>query len=407
MYSFESVSAAQDFIRDEVDVALPEREGSLANGMAFSSYARILPEGRFTNVYDMSFDPERMSAGVYASETLQSVYDYVSKNPQISAAMSGGFFFLADRYSMAPRQHALNLAVSDGNVRSLPVVDREAVVIRNGEITAQKVRALGEMTLEGIDLTWAGALTSHEADCTVYGNGNARIVHRQDEHAGTIRVLDEVSRLTPQLSPDDERVDVGFMARPDGSFRGADYNLQGQMDIFAYDIVARLPLSYLKRLDSAKLHIQSIDSVKVSPSLQGALSVGPLLDETDFTGHPVNTDASLGSKPPFVERAMARAVLFETAGGAVHMRLFDGRPGSETFTGVTPSEAVALIREEAEIVWGCFLDPGQTAKMAVRRDSDIKSYGNRHYLKWPTEADPRYLWVPDSGRPLASLITLQ
>jgi len=29
-----------------------------------------------------------------------------------------------------------------------------------------------------------------------------------------------------------------------------------------------------------------------------------------------------------------------------------------------------------------------------------------HYLRWPTTTQPHYTWIPDDGRPVASLIAL-
>ncbi len=104
---------------------------------------------------------------------------------------------------------------------------------------------------------------------------------------------------------------------------------------------------------------------------------------------------------------MARTLAYKTADGMVHIRLFDGRPGSTVFPGVTPAEAKAIISEGAEIVWGCFLDPGQTSKLCVRTLDGVGSYGNSHYLRWPTEEKPGFTWVPRIGRPIASAIALQ
>jgi hypothetical protein len=133
-----------------------------------------------------------------------------------------------------------------------------------------------------------------------------------------------------------------------------------------------------------------------------------MMDETDFESHGVNKDASLGSKPPFLAACrLARTALYETVDGDVHMRLFDGRPGSENFTGLTPSEAVEIIREESEIVWGCFLDPGQTARLNIRTDGGVQSFGNRHYLRWPRRPDEKYVWLPEHGRPVASIVEVR
>jgi hypothetical protein len=155
------------------------------------------------------------------------------------------------------------------------------------------------------------------------------------------------------------------------------------------------------------MYIRTLGDRAIDNALQGAISVGPMLDTESFTEHPVNDDKSLGSKPPFLDIPLARTVLYETGGGMVHLRLFDGRPGSPIFPGVTPDQAAQAIKEESDISWGCFLDPGQTAKLVVKGVTDVASYGNTHYLKWPQLPGDKFVWVPKTGRPVASMITLR
>jgi hypothetical protein len=101
------------------------------------------------------------------------------------------------------------------------------------------------------------------------------------------------------------------------------------------------------------------------------------------------------------------AMSYETEDEMVHIKLFDGRPGSKVFSGVTPSEAVEHVCSEASIAWGCFLDPGQTAKICVRGSEVVRSFGNRHYITWPRQRDGLYSWAAKIGRPVGSMIGLQ
>lgn len=99
--------------------------------------------------------------------------------------------------------------------------------------------------------------------------------------------------------------------------------------------------------------------------------------------------------------------VFEDPMGRTHLRLFDGRPGSPVFQGATPQEARDSIAADAGFRWGCFIDGGQTAKMWAAVDGELTSFGNRHYLRWPKAAEKDFVWVPDSGRPISSIITFQ
>lgn len=401
MLSFETSKEAKSFVKKYVDVPVKDEIIRLSDMMLLQTTSRRLDGETFTNDFDLSFEVGSVKPGIEVCNPLSSVFDHVEDSKKVHAAVSGGFFFLADRYSSVPRQLALNLAIANRQVYSLPVVDREAVVVESNSISSQTVQALGTMCVEGKSgITWSGSLTGHKTKIKVFGNGNCGIRHENDEATGTVRVLNEDSRFTPEIT-DDDIVDVGFIRREDGVFDGVCSSSSGKMDIFSHDMVARMHESLIgKKLPSVV--IETLGDKAIGGCLKGALSVGPMICEEDFTGHPVNKDKSLGEKPPFLEIALARVVLYKASKEErVHVRLFDGRPGSPTFPGVTPQQAAEIVRSDGPIEWGCFLDPGQTAKL-VTRDA---SYGNRHYLKWPSEPGDNYIWVPNKGRPVGSILT--
>jgi len=403
MNSFDTAADARAFLRDIVDVRIPDEREIIDGRIALTASTLELDNGRFTNVYDISYREGEATPAVHLHDQLTSVYDFLKSKTTHGAATGGGFFYLVDKASGAPRQLALNLAMQNGNVHSLPVADREAVISQSNNLSAMRLQALGLLSINGKELSWSGSLTDHETDVKVFGNGNAVIQHEQNEATGSIRVLDERSRFTPDMQSGD-MVDVGFIARNDGSFAGGGISTKGNLDIFAHDFVLRYPDRYLA--DNTTLQLYTIGSLALDGGVEGALTAGPMLETTNFINHPINQDASLGSRPPFLEKPFACMVLYKTENGMVHLRLFDGRPGSETFPGVTPGEAVKLIEAEGAIEWGCFLDSGQTAKLCVSTPKNITSRGNAHYFKWATQPHEKYIWKPGYGRPAATAITL-
>ncbi len=143
-------------------------------------------------------------------------------------------------------------------------------------------------------------------------------------------------RCTPVVT-DRDVVDVGYIANEARNFSAQTVSYEGRVDLCEHDFVARMNRNTLKQAGTAT--IDSIDGTDIS-RLEGAFSAGPMITESDFNGHPINKDMSLGSKPPFVSRRVARIALFLAGDGTTHIRLFDGRPGSLFFEGVTPAEAV-------------------------------------------------------------------
>lgn len=403
MEKFSSSDEAQSFIRNVVDAPVTSSSEFVRPGVRFSQSSIDLGGDRFTNSYDLAFNSNERQTDILAFDAAASVYEFISKNKQYAAAVSGGFFFLADRASSTPRQLALNLSISRGNLRSLPVVDRESVVAGHNSLAVRSLVALGTLSLNGHEVDWSGSLTDYDTEIKVYGNANAVIEHRKEEITGSVRVLDENSRYTPEMEEDDF-IDVGFIGRGGNNFIGVIGSTAGGVDIFAHDFVMRCPQRYVE--GNSELEVHTIGGITLSRFEGGAFSAGPSINLADFHTHPINSDLSLGNKPPFMDIPLARTALYKTEDNLTHIRLFDGRPGSPVFPGVTPIEAASQILNEGSIEWGCFLDPGQSAKLCVNTGETTSSYGNSHYLQWPNESNQDFIWVPQVGRPVANVIAL-
>lgn len=406
-FGFATDAEAKEFVRNRVDRPIKSFTRDLGDGIVLNGYTEDLDDGVFTNIYDLSFPRGAAKAEVRLHDSPTSLYDYIQTVPKVRGATSGGFFFLADQASTSPRQPSLNFAMADGRLRSLPVSDREALISDGRDMSAHMLQALGELTLDDTThLTWAGSLTDHTAEAYVYGNGNSVIEHMSSDSGGKRRVLAEDSRYTTPIEGAD-LVDVGFVSTEEGTFRGVTSSTSGGIDIFAHDIVLRTDRRHIGKGDLPQMRVRSVGSIALDGSVQGGLSTGPMITTEDFTNHAVNFDRSLGSEPPLADRPIARTAVYETEDERVHMRIFDGRPGSEVFSGVTPTQAARLIMAEKAIRWGCFMDSGQTSKLVVADGGEIASFGSRHYLRWPQKPGDQYVWVPEVGRPLGSAITIR
>ncbi|MFD5427696.1 hypothetical protein [Streptomyces sp. NPDC127084] len=378
----------------------------VAGGIRLTVFPLMLGGGAFTNVYDISWATVKNTAAVHVPSRPVPVLDFASTR-RAAVAASGAFFFLADEASASPSPASLNFAVADGRLRSLPVTDREALICQNGQLTLTHIPAHGRLMLNGRELVWEGSRTGRVADCYAYGNGNAVINGLAHPVTGKARVLNEQSRTTPVLPPSAGWADVAFRTAADGTFVSTAVAPSGNLDIFSAHLVLRCPTSLIAGRGTNVLRIGSIGPLHEEQLPDAAVSVGPSLGLLGLEAHPINHDHSLGDNVAFASRRLTRLVLFQTTDGHTHLRLFDGRPGSRTFTGVTPDEASAAVSAEANVTWGCFLDGGQTAKICIRdTHGHHTTYGNRHYLRWPRNGEHGFRWTPDAGRPVGSLITL-
>lgn len=401
MKKFSTLETAKKYMASHVDIPVKNRIIHLKKDVMLSMSLNWIDEDNFTNSYDVQYDPAVVTSSTSLTAERKSLNDIVRIDRNCIAVLSGGFSYLTDDPGVHPRHLSLNLAIENGLVKSLPVVDREALMMIDGRMFACVIRAVGIMEINGKQLSWSGSLTNHHTDIKLYGNGNSIITHVSDKN-GSRRVLNDDSRFTPPIYGTEE-IDAGFMSQKNGTFVASSVSTTGRLDIFAFDIVLRCPKHLIT--NNIKMRVLTIDTLTVGASIQSAVSAGPLLETTNFDNHSINKDASLGTSAPFTNSRAARAVLYVEENGLAHLRIFDGRPGSSIFPGVTPTEAVHIINSEAKVAWGCFLDGGQTAKLFVRRGLAVNSFGNRHYVdKVPNGQG--VVWVPKTGRPLSSVISL-
>lgn len=64
MHSFDTDRAAKEFVRERVDVPALGHIESLGEGIVLRTFSQELNEGRFTNVYDLSFPADRVSPSI-------------------------------------------------------------------------------------------------------------------------------------------------------------------------------------------------------------------------------------------------------------------------------------------------------------------------------------------------------
>ena len=401
MKVFDNLADLNNF-RTQFDAPVPTFQKELSEGLTFSARAYDLSDHRFTNLYGISSDAPPQ---LVFPQTLTTSRQLLQSDTQVHTATSGGFFFLADE-DFSPACNSLNLAIDKGGqVLSLPVADkRETLVIDERDVVYMRtLGAWGIVLVNGYELTWSSS-TDDDTDITVYGNGNSVIKHVKDDTTGVKRILDKGSHFTPNEIPDDF-VDLGLIGATDAHLIEAN-RAKGNLEILSHNTVMRIPEKYVRpKPDENEIVVKEIGDIAVD-GIRQAITVGPDLPTRDFASHPINSDESLGGKPPFSGRPIAQNMIFQTEDGKIHTQIFDGRPGSESFSGVTPNEARDIILRDFVVAWGCFLDVGQTANLSFTHDNKIKTYGNRHYAKWNFPEPGQFAWTEDSAaRPVANLLT--
>lgn len=396
---FNTIQDANTFMSQCIDKPEKENEHILSSNIKIHIQSHLFQDDKFTNSYDLAYTESNKTSFIDIYQTPQSIINIVEKNDL--AVVSGGFFLLNDD-DTSVRQSSLNLAMKNKEIYSMPTCDRETVIIRNGCISPRYLKAMGILCLNNTPYRWLGSKTNHSGEAIVFSNGNLAVDHIPDKNTVARRVIRESSKYTPISEVD--YADIGLIKYSSNEFYVNNMTRGGGLDITNYDFVLRTKYHQARKTDLVK--IESIDDLVID-EIDGAFSAGPMITDSNFNNHSINRDESLGSHPPFSDRRMARLVLYLTSDNSVHFRLFDSRPNSETFQGVTPKEACDIINQEEDVVSGIFLDPGQTAKIYVSAKDFGITYGNRHYLKWPKPDDDKFIWTPDQGRPIANMIRIQ
>lgn len=393
---FPTVRAAAEALGPLLDRPAASEDVGITDGVRLRVDSLTLPGGRFTNRYRLSWRPPLGGLRLLPARTAASAY--AASHPALWAVSTGGFFFLADDCARRPRCLSLNLAVEDGVVHSLPSADQEALIrTGGGGLTVSVVAARGGLRIDGVPLRWAGVRSPHPAACRVSSNADVVISHVSDPDTGRRRHLLPGSRFCAPAP--DGSVNLGLSRLAGRRFRAVAAGT-APLDTFCFDLVLCAP----RGAEGSRVDIDDIDGL--SPEGLSAISVGPSLHFGDLGRHPLCRERSLGSTPLLLHKPSSRLVFYTTPDGGEHLCLLDGRPGSVICPGATVQEALALVHRDAEVVCGCFLDSGHTPRISVRTAEGWRNLGNRHYLRWPTEADPTYLWTPEAGRPVSSLITI-
>ena len=410
MRRFRDLAEAEAFLGPALDRPEPEWSREVAPGLTLAGRAVDIGDGMFCNRYTARWVAPARAEICVVGEPLESPFaraQSLAGRGVRGVVATGGFFFLADDAELQPRARSLNMAFACGSTISVPVVGQTALVGRAGALEVREVAAAGTLRLNGEVLRWAGSRSDEAgtADCVVYGNANACVEHRADVRTGKMRHFVPASRWTPALAAGSGWSDVGFR-RVDDGFVGVVRSALGGLDIFAFDLVLRCGDSRARGAGD-RAEILTVDGLAAGDPQFSAISVGPSLLDARLAEHPLHREPSLGSSPLLGGQRAARLLYFRERDGACNLQLWDGRPGSAVCPGLTLDEVAERVRGEYAVVEGCFLDSGRTGKLCVADETGVHSLGNRHYLRWPVAGDDAFVWTPDAGRPVASLLVIR
>jgi hypothetical protein len=390
-----------------------------------------LGDGHFTNRYDLIVDTNdpRLQSRIITTTAPVHARNVLRRSKEIKATVNGGFYFLADGNPLkTPSEAAFNLNIRMGKVLGLPAADNMALFSQNGKLSAELIRARGQIKIGDKTIQWKGgqhiahrnlatefnSYTLDQRNAVLFNSSCCTMEYEIPGDKTSLRMVQEHLNLTPARS---DVTDVVVRAHPDGILRVHHVEAGGGSNFFDGNFVLQIPNELAQGISvDDEVSPTLLDEIAVH-EIESAITVGPSVHHfLEHEDHPLNHDHSLGITV-FGKVRFARSVAYEDKDGMLHFTVFDAVPRSSHMKGVTPHEIAPLIPEDAR--WAVFLDGGQSSRITfenVENDEiDIRSLGNKAYLRLHTQdetslgimqPDQRYIG-PGIGRPVPSYVVVE
>ncbi len=353
-----------------------------------------LPDGDFTNIYDVCVQPDSQAKIKLLSFPSPKKPTHIFRDePEAIAFQNATFFYIVDDTDpiakKGPIDGTFNWCMREGKVVGLPAASRPAVFEIDGKLIGREVEARGTVLIDGVSVDWVGGQSIMHAPmdewqelydpkiATVFNAACMAVVKEQDNPHG-LRMVEKETYYTPESS---EVTALGVTLDGNGVHRVTSVKPGGGMGIFDGNFILQVPNSLMQRspiVVGTIVSPQTLDGIQLS-KVGSALTTGPsVLDYLNDVGpKPIDKDRSFGQPPPFTDKRYARSIIFKDPKG-VHLRGYDAVPMSTHFKGMTPPEVAQSLPKDTE--WAYFWDGGQSELVAVReKDGQTEFFGNAHY----------------------------
>jgi len=368
-------------------------------------------EGAHTNRYSITFQENNpgITCGIEIKNNPLHIKRLLVNDPNTLCAINGGFFLLVDEtLEKPPTELAFGTIIRNGVVRGIQSHDYPVLWIdKQSKLNVTEVQSQGLIKIRDSKYHWTGVNsdTKDADDVLLFSVDSCTVKHSHDEKTGTRRGIDKEKSFTPIHTNVTDLVCKVYKDH----FVVIKKNKGGGTFILDGDVVLQSKTSDFNHINVGDKTELTYNNFDIESATQ-AITIGPSIFKFEHeTSHPINYDKSLGDKPPFTERRMARTIIYKTKEDKLVFELFDGAPKTNLFQGASPNEVYKILTTELDnIEWGYFLDPGQSARLVIRHsDNSIQGYGNRHYVRWPKLPNHPFVWSGEHGRPTPSAITLK
>lgn len=259
-------------------VRLSPYTSRLAPGLEFAARTIELGDGRTTNSYELTVDPNMLTVAVHTAPDGFHLPELIEG--ETIAALSGSFSFISDDAGYQPAEPCLDLCIRDGVPVSLPTAAKPAFLVHadGTGISLRTVDARGTLSIGARHHGWIGSKargpSADPDDLVVFGAANCRVRYTPAERTGFLRGVDPAGNRT---TPDADAVDL-VIVRQGPLLRVAAVHPGGRADLFEGCFVLRGRRDRLCGESAVepgdKVRIRSVDGIDCSDIASG-FSVGP------------------------------------------------------------------------------------------------------------------------------------
>lgn len=351
------------------------------------------PDGNFTNVYDVSWNPNQIGIvpAIHSSNKPYSLYERVKRDPSIIAEINGSFHFLTDVADKKPHELSYNFCIRENSIFGLPLSDEPIIFIKDNKLHTKEVKAKGTLFIAGKKINWVGAkskLRKRNSIAVLYNSKCANIITVREKKTNVqIGILDNTTIRTPNAN---NVFDIVVVKNRSGGLQIKRINPGGGTHYYSGIFILQLRGNAKQFNKGDIVQAELLDGLDLQTITSG-ITIGKKITDPFFL------------RPDRVDNRDARSVIAQDTEGHIHFIIFDGSKYIPGFKGVSAKDITPLLTKR-KYKWAYFLDGGGSSRLIVRQHRKLGIFANQFAFRKLKSG--MFLWDWRRARKIASSISL-
>lgn len=367
-----------------------------------------------TNIYEVEINENSFSFDIASSLKPKYLHLFL-KNKKNSVAINAGFSYSADKnFGEIPVDFTYNFHVANHQLINIPTCAKTALFSKNGKIYPVKIKPKGKLFLNQTEIAWMGSQTDafnkKEDSAIAFGLSNQGLIKYQRGEKLQID-FDSNHSFVPQRKG--YKNVVFDLKQRNKKFVIYIKNIATQKTPFFSGLfILSVPNKIVKKLNINDEVINWVVDNYSPQDIENCVTVGIKIAKSikqlyqNIKNEKIIITRKLNGECYYPETDIqeARACVFKTKNNKIHFLLIDARPRILSQQGMSMIDISNYIYQKYDnITWAANCDGGQSAKICLKKDNKLYTYGNLHYLKFNKDSSVNR-WNGINGRPMTSCI---